>query len=118
MAGIQVVNAQARLVSFGDTQLKPGVNSVSAAVAAEMRKHPSIKELIAAGKLSIGDAPPTTKGLKVAEVKKLVGETHDPELLKAYVAEDARTVVAKAVDEQLKKIGPTEAKDGDKKEEA
>jgi hypothetical protein len=107
---VKVVNGQPKLRFFGSVMLTPGVNSVDADVAERMKKHPKFSKLVSIGKVEIGDKPPQTKTLEPAEAKKLVEDTHDPDLLDEYEAEDERPGVAKAIVDQREKIGPTAEK--------
>lgn len=103
-AKVQVVNAQARLRHFGDTIIKPGVNSIDADVAEAMKANPQIQKAIKQNLLAIHDAPPSTKKLAPAEAVELVEKTNDLDLLADYEAEDPRASVAKAVVDQRDSI--------------
>ena len=104
---VMVVNNQPKLIHFGSTVLKPGVNSVPEKIAKQMAAHPHIKGLV--GIEFSTDAPSTTK-LEPAKAKALVAKTHDPKLLDEFEKEDERPGVAKAIAEQREAIGPTEEK--------
>ncbi|MDK1020029.1 MAG: hypothetical protein QGD90_00135 [Candidatus Hydrogenedentes bacterium] len=112
---VMVVNNQTHLVHFHGTILRPGVNSVPAAVAEKMKAHPHIKKLCSVrnGKaLEITKAAPSTKELSPDEAEALVGKTNDPEILDGYRDEDARPSVAKAIADKKEAIGPTAVKKG------
>lgn len=113
MKMVMVVNNQPHNIFFGGTKLIPGVNSVPAKVAEEMKKNAHIKGLcaISGGKnLEITKDAPSTKGLDLDGAAELVGKTHDPKLLKDFEREDARPAVAQAIAEQRDAIAPTEKK--------
>ena len=114
MTGIQVTLNQAKLLHVGDVILKPGVNVVTEELADYLRKHPHIKKLVAADKIKIHDAPPSTKGLNVADATELIKNTIDEDLLTTFEANDKRAGVQKAIAAQRELIKPTKKKtDGD-----
>ena len=95
--------------------LKPGANVVTPEIAALIKGHPTIKIEIEKGNMEIlgeheaGGEAKVLKELKPKEAMDVVKKTTDGDLLNAWLGEEKREAVKKAIQEQLEELGkPTE----------
>lgn len=116
-----VINNTLAIKSFKPKQdedlvvLKPGANVVTPEVAAIIKNHPVMKIEIENGNLEIvaeheqGGEKVVLSKLKPKEAIDLAGKTTDKALIKAWLAEEKRDAVKKALQEQLEQLeAPTE----------
>jgi len=94
---VQVVNNGAKLRTFNNVQIGPGITAIDSEVADRIKAHPHYLKLKAAGLMSISEAPPATKGKSVVEAEAQIDQTHDTGLLDEYAADDHRPEVMKAI---------------------
>lgn len=93
--------------------LKPGVNQVLEADFAQLKDHKITRILLADGTLEVLDAPREAgepgsaarlREMSASAAAKLVGQTFDEQLLGAWLDEEERETVIKAIEKQLEKL--------------
>lgn len=87
----------------------PGVNDLPK--FHEHMNHPDVKEKIAKKELEILESPkaeskPGLKGMKEKEAIALIKETLSEETLKGWMAEETRSKIVKAIEDQLATFVP------------
>lgn len=97
--------------ALGKLRLLPGVNMLDKAQHDELVSHPIMRKHIAAGSLEVDVLPENSHGLAGmhhSQAIKLVGETFDRNLLNAWLGDEQRASVRKAIDAQLAAISISE----------
>lgn len=97
----------------GQLEFLPGVNEVDPKKWAEVEKHPLVKVRLEEGILQVlseggkgKSAEVSLASFKDKEAVKLVKETVSKPLLEKWLAEEKRSAVKQALQEQLEEIAP------------